>query len=307
METCNRGEQQVKCPSDVINEILWLSKNSEQIDQYIQYRKQELTSCRQTVIIKSESIGKAFDGFFTEEHIIYPGRNDRGFRLNDDEMYKGLICATQLIADSGRQYDDKCQQAFDAVVYAVQEYSGVLFPEGYDFRSDEFELHQKKRSGISKFRQDFFNETGADGVVDISDIRLGIMCTERSAIAHNMLAFLGVYSRYCNVGFEKYDNGKLARTPSAKHSIVVAEDQSGVPVIFDPAAASCDFRDGKPFIKPQTKQIDLTIGQQGEYFHAIGWKEDVSEDNFFREMTSLYSLTSEQVAPWLPGDMNSFS
>ena len=210
--------------------------------QYICKRKQELVQCPQLTINKSLSVGQCFEGFFSSEHTIYPGRNSVGFRLDDDEMYIKLIQAVQWVANRGGATNGDNSWAISAIRVASPMY---LFPEilgdsavnGQSLSPDRLsemiqKMDQARKVGEEN-RKRLFNTKDNSGIVSISDLRHGVACTEMAAMAQNMLLFLGVDSYYCIGGFRRTQVGRVVHD-SVKHSYVVFEISPGSWAAYDP-------------------------------------------------------------------------
>ena len=111
------------------------------------------------------------DGFFDSEMKIQPGSGNT-FSVDDDSIYERAI-------DKISKYGDS--RALIAVQHATTEYFGTLVPnaEQEAIRNAKFDMPSPESKNYS-----------------VSDNKEGALCTERAAVAHNLLQFMGIESHF---------------------------------------------------------------------------------------------------------------
>jgi len=196
---------------------------------YIKKRKSELEPCSQLSINKTESIGQSFSGFLTDNHVIYPGHNGMGFKLDDDEIYHDLILVVKslpLLRDGW------------VFISAMEALCMYMTDENLENLA-KTDMEAAIRA-ISKIREDAqerrnytFHDSDEARTISVSENRYGLACTETAALAHNILLFLGMPSKYCIGSLKSTQGGKKVHD-SNKHSFVVSKIGDH-PVVYDAA------------------------------------------------------------------------
>ena len=145
------------------------------------------------------------DGFFDSEMRIQPG-NGNTFSVDDDSIYERVI-------DKISEYGDS--RALTAVQHATTEYFGTLVPnaEQEAIRNAKFDMPSPESKNYS-----------------ISDNKEGALCTERAAVAHNLLQFMGIESHFVlGSMIEKTASGEI----DERHSYLLIKPGDTY-LIYDP-------------------------------------------------------------------------
>lgn len=164
---------------------------------------------------KNESIidNPVLSGFIDKEFLIQPGVNQQvSFKLDDDEIYYKFILD---IKGNRNKNLNEYQKALRSVQSVTSSYFGYLTPP-----QENVEIRDKK-----------FDSPGPSYKHSISDNKEGALCTERAAVAHNLLIFCGEES-YFVAGYMKEE------TPESEtmelHNFLITKNPQGYYEVFDP-------------------------------------------------------------------------
>ena len=182
------------------------------------------------------------EGFFDENVCISLGIDaPASFVIDDNEVFIQLIKWLQRIDSYSKPDVDDFKTSLDIVQRATNCYFGNLSP-GYEesiIRSQKFD---------SPLREDELK------TYSISDNKGGAMCAERFAVAHDMLLFLSIDSRYTCGFFEEYKRDTVDGQPEkVLNSFLVIKDFNGDSYIYDPTNPRKLYSD-----KDKTKLLDYS-------------------------------------------------
>jgi hypothetical protein len=206
-------------------------------ETWVKKRIEKLRNSNASTFNKLELVGGSYSDFFAPDQPIFPGHNSASFRMDDIRPYldveyalsKGLrnditskILVTDLILTNYFQKTEELQNAFNEAGI-----DGAL----------------KILQDATDKRHDIFYKENNEEMYSIKEVGIGATCTERVAMAHNLLSLLNVPNIYCVDEFHRagndIDNSSEAHN-STKHSFIVLKDQSkNFTYLYDPNDYSC--------------------------------------------------------------------
>lgn len=167
-----------------------------------------------------------FRGFIMPDTEIFPFAIGKGYRLDDDKIYAEVLPHLHRfyhhIVGSGEPDLDLEVAYFQAALYAAQytqqSYFGSVHNKPGAFDKRDFLLLDLPED----------EENQARASRSISEFKGVAMCTERAAVANNVLRVLGM-KPVLELGELKIEEG-----PSEPHSYLLVRDPKGRELIFDP-------------------------------------------------------------------------
>jgi len=263
-------------PPNIFEEIL-LIKDRETANNFISKRKEEVEKCAKKKLLKMDFFfDPLVNGLFDETVSISPGTLEgKTFVMDDDEIYHKLIEYVHKIHDNGTEKDDDFLKILTSVQYAMNYYFGNISPISIEKWSEKFET-----PGIESY--------------SIAHEKESAYCSERAAVAHNLLLFLGLNSRYtCGTYAESLNSGTEQHNSGELHGFLIVEyggkeylyDPTNPKILFDEKDQIISFR---PYIIDNIQgNIDTGTKILGNFSHkkkeADGIPQDISSSS--REYT----------------------
>ncbi len=167
------------------------------------------------------------EGFIHPETEIFPRAQGTGFKVDDPEIYRGLLDFMKKFSDKGvfdKLPDDRRFRAIG--LYALEYFSLEYFA-----RTGTHEERHRLREEMMSHGQFLIGDDEDEETVDaysISDIRPIGACAEKAAVAQNCLAILGFDTRYAIGRLE------IEGKDEELHAFNLLADREGKIVIYDP-------------------------------------------------------------------------
>jgi hypothetical protein len=160
--------------------------------------------------------------FIHPESEVKPLFIGRGFNMNDPKIYESFMRTLKNFYEMGLEKtpEDYRKLILNSVQYGIQDYFGHASPPG----DAEIKRHKRLWDSATLSIDDENNPLP----VSIAEIKDEGLCTERAAVAHNLLKFCGVESYFVN--------GKLNAENAQEdlHSYVILKNSQGDLLIYDP-------------------------------------------------------------------------
>ncbi|GHU06889.1 hypothetical protein FACS189431_0540 [Alphaproteobacteria bacterium] len=205
-------------------------------DLWVQERISQLSNPMAPVFNKSLLVGKTYGPFFAPDQPLFPGHNKAGFLLDDNEPYAMAyeVAQSDDVASKIFATDDILMQYFFSRNPIIRD--AIKTSCGQDIETIIGDI----LGDLKLYRNMLFYEENNDTrVYSINKIRGGQVCTETTAMAHNLLLLLGVPNLYCIDQFSRHGEGINATSEdhnSLKHSFIILKfgDSDQQLFIYDP-------------------------------------------------------------------------
>ncbi|MET1033172.1 MAG: hypothetical protein ABWX94_01610 [Candidatus Saccharimonadales bacterium] len=251
----------------------------EQKGSFITERLQELEAQTTQPEAAVNSLTDHYSGFLTSENEISPSPNYRGFRMDDPKIYDLVlgemrdILQRQDQAPAGEPKKPFYKVALAATQAAQERYFGGISPT-----SEQTALHDK-----------VMQDNELKSIVDYKDSAL---CVQRSAVANNMLQFLGIPTTM-KFGYLEVPG----ETPPMPHAFLLLKNTKGVTQLYDPISPTLIHDEQNRVIDTRPRhpnvpaEIEATNGVMSTYLKAsvmIGGHE------YKTDVPVLYHLESDK-------------